>query len=177
MTLIRRRRLTDWIVNTSPLQYLHQLECLWILEKFCAQIQVPTAVYDEIQRGIEDGVNLPDLDTLAWVSVTQPTQIGFFPVMGRLGRGELEVIALGLENQDSILVLDDGLARRHAKRLGLSIKGTLGLLLEAKKRGWIPELTSQFHRLIELGFRIAPQTIQHILVQAGEYAPPDNKIN
>jgi predicted nucleic acid-binding protein len=162
--------LTKWIVNTSPLQYLHQLECLWILEKFCTQVEVPTAVYDEIQRGIESGVNLPDLDSLAWVSATRPTQTGFFPVIGRLGRGELEVIALGLENHGSILVLDDGLARRHAKRLGLSIKGTLGLLLEAKKRRWIPELTSLIHHLIELGFRIAPQTIQHILVQAGEEA-------
>lgn len=118
-----------WIVNTSPLQYLHQLECLWILEKFCTHIQIPTAVHDEIDRGIESGVNLLYLDSLAWVEVTRPTQTGFFPVIGLLGKGELEVIALGIENPGAVLVLDDGLARCHAQRMGLSIKGTLGLLL------------------------------------------------
>lgn len=160
--------MTEWIVNTSPLQYFHQLAYLWILEKFCTHIQIPTAVYDEIERGIESSVNLPVLDSLAWVEVTRPTQTGFFPVIGRLGKGELEVIALGIENPGAILVLDDGLARRHAQRMAAPIKGTLGILLEAKKRGWIPEVASPIHSLVELGFRIAPKTIQHVLEKAGE---------
>lgn len=160
--------MTKWIVNTSPLQYLHQLECLWILEKLCSQITIPTAVYSEIERGMESGVHLPNLAALTWVKVAQPTQTGFFPVIGRLGRGELEVISLGLENHGSILVLDDGLARHHAKRLGLPIKGTVGILLEAKRRGWVPDLSTQMHALVELGFRIAPCTIQHFKLLAGE---------
>lgn len=160
--------MTKWIVNTSPLQYFHQLGLLWVLEKCCTRIQIPLGVYDEIERGKESGVNLPNLESMDWIKVSQPKQTGFFPVIGRLGRGELEVIALGLENPGAILVLDDALARRHASRLGLSIKGTLGILLEAKKRNWIPNLSAPMHSLVELGFRIAPKTFQHVLSQAGE---------
>ena len=75
---------------------------------------------------------------------------------------------LGLEIPDSVLVLDDGLARRVAESLGLRLTGTLGLLLDAKGAGLIPEVASLLDQLQALRFRIAPHTRRAVLDLAGE---------
>jgi hypothetical protein len=52
--------LPEVICNTSPLQYLHQLELLHILPALAGRVTVPPAVLDEISAGQALGVNLPD---------------------------------------------------------------------------------------------------------------------
>ena len=85
-----------------------------------------------------------------------------------LGAGESEVLMLGLELPDSVLILDDGLARRVAESLGLRFTGTLGLLLDAKRAGLISAVSPLLDRLQELRFRVAPHTRRAILDLAGE---------
>ena len=53
-----------------------------------------------------------------------------------LGPGETEVLALGMEHRDAILIIDDAVARQAAGMLGLRFTGTLGLLIDAKKTGF-----------------------------------------
>lgn len=43
----------------------------------------------------------------------------------RLGKGESEAIALGIQLKAGYVLLDDSTARREARKLGLNIKGTL----------------------------------------------------
>ena len=52
----------------------------------------------------------------------------------RLGRGELEAIALARRDQ-ALLLMDEVYARAVAERVGLSSVGTLGILLEGYKQG------------------------------------------
>lgn len=56
----------------------------------------------------------------------------------QIGKGEASAIALALETADNVLILDDWKARRLAERLGLSVTGTLGVLIKAKNTGIIP---------------------------------------
>jgi predicted nucleic acid-binding protein len=65
-------------------------------------------------------------------------------------------------------VLDDALARRVAEVLGLSFTGTLGLLLDAKRVGLIPEVGPMLDRLEALRFRLAPHTRTAVLRMAEE---------
>jgi predicted nucleic acid-binding protein len=51
-----------------------------------------------------------------------------------LGRGEMAVLALGRSTQGSLILLDDALARREARRMNLHAQGTLGVLVEAYRR-------------------------------------------
>ena len=62
---------------------------------------------------------------------------------------------LALETPGSIALLDDGLARRVAIVRGIPIKGTLGLLLDAKRAGHIIAVKPSLDKLQELGFRLA----------------------
>ena len=50
-----------------------------------------------------------------------------------LDRGEAEVLALAQEVYAGLVIVDERLARQHARRLGLPLTGTLGVLLRAKQ--------------------------------------------
>ena len=47
------------------------------------------------------------------------------------------MLMLALELPDTVVVLDDALARRVAHTLNLKLTGTLGILIDAKRMGMI----------------------------------------
>ena len=120
------------ICNTSPLQYLHQADLLHLMPALFGGIQVPSAVAAELAEGKRRGIHLPELAELPWVTVRLARERRLLPLVTSLGNGEKEVLALGLEASDHLLVLDDRDARRHAIAAGLNVTGTLGVLLLAK---------------------------------------------
>lgn len=85
-----------------------------------------------------------------------------------LGPGESQVLMLALEMPGSIALLDDALARRMAISNGIPVKGTLGLLMDAKRAGHLVTVKPSLDRLQELGFRLAQQTRDAVLKLAGE---------
>jgi len=60
-----------------------------------------------------------------------------------LDNGEAEAIALATELHPESVLLDDKLARQMARRLGVPVTGTIGVLLRAKQVGLIVEVRSQ----------------------------------
>jgi predicted nucleic acid-binding protein len=160
--------LAEYVVNTSPLQYLHQVGRLTLLPALVGHVLVPPAVISELSDGRALGVDLPDPAALAWVTVRSPSHAsGLLPSL-TLGPGETEVIALTLECGDAVAVLDDRIARQAAQSLGLRVTGTLGLLLDAKYAGLIPIVAPVLDELQARRFRLAPQTRAAILKLAGE---------
>ncbi|GAC1299772.1 MAG: hypothetical protein NVSMB1_26410 [Polyangiales bacterium] len=85
-----------------------------------------------------------------------------------LGPGERAAIALARSRRSGLLLLDDGLARRHARLLGLTISGTLGVLLRAKQAGLLPSVGPKVAELERLGFRLAVSTRDAVLRLAEE---------
>jgi uncharacterized protein len=160
--------LPDIISNTSPLQYLHQLELLPVFPALAGHVIIPPAVVEEIEVGRAAGVNLPDLSKLEWISVRRPKAESALPLVTDLGPGETEVLMLGLELKESIVVLDDAFARQVAETLAVRFTGTLGLLLDAKRSGIIPSIRPLLDQLQQLRFRLSSQTRIAVLQLAGE---------
>ena len=156
------------ICNTSPLQYLHQIGQLSILPALVGSIVVPPAVLAELDAGIAKGLDLPQLENLQWIRIQAPIGAKAASLITDLGPGESQVLMLALEMPGSVALLDDALARRVATAKGISIKGTLGLLLDAKRAGHLLAVKPSLDRLQELGFRIAQQTRDAVLKLAGE---------
>lgn len=156
------------VCNTSPLQYLYQIGHLDLLPRLVGRVIVPSAVVDELAVGRAAGVALPDPTVLKWVVVQHPLSERAVRLITDLGPGESEVLMLGLELPNSVLILDDGMARRVAESLGLRFTGTLGLLLDAKRAELIPAVNPLLDQLQALRFRIAPHTRQAVLELAGE---------
>jgi uncharacterized protein len=77
--------------------------------------------------------------------------------------GESEAIALAHEKQIRLIV-DDRKAREAARRLGIAVTGTVGLLLQAKRAGVImsilPLLDSLDKHHFRIGFRLRAEALQ-----------------
>jgi hypothetical protein len=155
------------VSNTSPLQYLHQADVLDLLPRLYDRVLVPTAVIAELEEGRARGVALPDVGSLSWVSVVDPPAPEILPLAPDLGPGERSALAVAAARR-LLVILDDALARRHAGLLGLRCTGTLGILIQAKRRGHLPAVRPILDRLEGLRFRLDPTTRASALDLAGE---------
>ncbi len=85
------------ICNTSPLLYLHQVSQLELLSKLYGTVIVPRAVEEELLAGQDRGLDVPEISAIDWTHIRAPMGESVLPAIMDLGRGEAEVIALGLE--------------------------------------------------------------------------------
>ena len=108
--------------------------------------------------------------TLDWVSYRAPGAESVRRVEREppaVGRGETEVIALGLELSCPV-VLDDRKARLRARRAGLEITGTLGVLLRLHRLGLASRKLEEDLRLLEeANMRISPELRRAVLEADG----------
>lgn len=155
------------ICNTSPLQYLHQAGILHLLPSLTGKIIIPPAVAAELTAGKKAGIDLPDITSLAWLELRLPMSAAALPLVTDLGPGESQVLALALEIPGSIVIVDDLLARRVAETLQISLTGTLGVLLAAKRTGLISTIAPILDILEVLRFRVSPATRTAVLKLAG----------
>jgi len=65
-------------------------------------------------------------------------------------------------------LLDDGLARRIAGAAGLTVWGTLKVLLEGKSHGLVEGIAPLLHQLKEAGMWLSDDIARRILTLAGE---------
>lgn len=83
-------------------------------------------------------------------------------------KGEASAIALALEMTDCLLIIDDLKGRKLARRLGLTITGTLGVLIQAKQNGYISMLKPLLDKAQHTDFRLSEQLVQETLKEVGE---------
>jgi predicted nucleic acid-binding protein len=146
------------IVDTSSLIALSKLDLVFVLRDLYGEVIVPESVSHEFAQ-----------DLPPWIRVVAPRNIPLvIALREKLGYGETEVIALGIEKKDCLLVLDDHKARQTAKRLGLKITGLLGMLVKAKKKGKIDEIKPLLDQLDRGNFHISHGLKAEILKIAGE---------
>lgn len=148
------------VCNASPLIALEQIRRLDLLEHLFTRVCVPPAVVAEISRA----VHMP-----SWLSVMPLAGSVPAPMLAfRLGAGEIETIALAVERQARRVILDDLPARKAARRLGLPVVGTLGILLAAKRYRFIPAVGPSLEALVKVGFRVGPDLYHWVMRRAGE---------
>ena len=138
-----------------------------MLPALYSKVLVPASVVEELEAGRTGGHHVPSVNGLPWAQVVSSPTVTLLALATDLGRGESEAIAIAHERQ-ALLILDDGLARRHANLLGITLTGTLGVLLKAKERGHISQIAPMVARLTELGFHLSAQTRDAILNLANE---------
>lgn len=149
------------VSNSSPLIALARIQRLDLVPAILHSILIPPAVAREIAPSVPV---LPH-----WVSVQAPVgQPTVLMSRGRFGDGERETIALAVELRASAVLIDDRPARRVAEAAGLTVIGTLGLLLEAKRTGHIETVRAELDKLLNTSFFLSPQLYDLLLNMAGE---------
>jgi predicted nucleic acid-binding protein len=156
------------ISNASPLLYLYRIGAILWFPKLFDEIWTPTAVKNELLAGKSKGYDVPDPSDYAWLKIVNPKSMPSEWLALDLGAGEIATMALALENQSHIILLDDGLARRTAQAAGLQVWGTLKVLLEAKSQGLVEKIEPFVTNLSEAGMWISSEVRQRILALANE---------
>lgn len=158
----------DAISNTSPVLYLYRIGVLEWLPKLFGEIWVPQAVVLELQEGHRRGYDVPNPGDYAWLRIVEPHSVPFEWLALDLGIGELEAMALALENPQRVMLLDDALARRIALAAGLEVWGTLRVLLEGKSQGLTETIKPLVGKLEDAGIWISNDIRRRVLALAGE---------
>mgnify|MGYP001314438715 CR=1 FL=1 len=79
-----------------------------------------------------------------------------------LDAGEASAIALALEYNDSLIILDDQKARSEAIQLKLNITGTIGILLLALEKGLIESQDDIIEGIMQTNFRVSEKYLDKI---------------
>ncbi|WP_404784147.1 DUF3368 domain-containing protein [Altericista sp. CCNU0014] len=113
-------------------------------------------------------MDVPIISLVEWIQVVRISSPALVPNVTDLGQGEAEVIALGIQSPESLLILDDSLGRRIADLYQLKYTGTLGVLIKAKKSGHLNAIAPVIDQLRTQGMWLTDKIIGDILRLAGE---------
>ncbi len=130
-----------------------------LLGRLYRDIRIPPAVRSEFGR-VPEG--------MAVEPVSDPALIQ--RLRRRLDAGESEVIALGQQIKNAHLILDDEAARAEAAKMKLTVIGTVGLVLRAKRYEVISEAKPLLDALQETGFWMSAALYEQALRLAEERA-------
>jgi len=133
------------ISDTSCFIILTNIGELHLLQKLYSKITTT------IEIATEFGEPLPE-----WVEILSVKSKDTQRLLEmQIDKGESSAIALALEISDSLLILDDIKARKVATQLGLSITGTLGIIIKAKLEGIIPSVIPILNKIKQTDFRLS----------------------
>ena len=157
------------VVNSTPIISLHSVGKLELLEKMYDKVYIPYAVYEEV---CVDGDVVIDEDVLKSFSNfsierVSNTEAGRY-FRTSLHKGEVETMILASELKADLCIIDDYVARNHAKFLGLTVTGTLGLLVKCKERGFVESVAPLMDMLIRNGIFISSKLYANIQRISGE---------
>jgi predicted nucleic acid-binding protein len=141
------------VADTSPLNYLIQIDFDILLPEIYGHIIVPAGVIQELSHAGAPAVVSRWLTRVpSWVDV----RVTASPPDSRLaflGLGEKEAIQLAEEQHADLVLIDERKGRLEATRRGLRTTGTLGVLLSGGELGLIDSAGAYRRLLSETSFR------------------------
>ncbi|MDB6037805.1 MAG: hypothetical protein JWM99_1646 [Verrucomicrobiales bacterium] len=147
------------VADTSPINYLLQIGAIDLLAHFFEQIVIPKAVQKELLNAASPEVVRQWVTHLpGWATVRSALHV----VPLNLDPGETEAIALAKEMGAFAVLLDDGEARRAAKKQGLQVTGTIGILERAAAANLL-DLSIAFEKLRATTYYASPELLQAAL--------------
>jgi len=155
------------VLNASPLILLCNSKLSFVLPKLFPEIVVPEAVWKEIVNGshLDQAAQiLPELDWLEKVPIRPVPDV----VRWDLGLGETDVLSFAIKHSGYTPVLDDMLAKKCARSLGVQTIGTGTILILAKEHGLIESVEQSLRKLQRAGLWISEPIIQLLKRKAGE---------
>lgn len=165
------RMTTRWVVNASPLISLGHIGQLGLLSSLAQEVVVVPAVVTEVLHAADAA----SAALTAALSASQLHQVKAVEpdstiALWGLGAGETEVLSFARHHlaQDYEVVLDDRAARQCARSFNIRTRGTLGIVLLAKRHGLIPSAAAVIESLQMAGLFLSPTIVAQALALVGE---------
>lgn len=155
------------ISNTTPLIGLSGLNCLPLLQDLYTEVWIPREVEKEF-LALDKTIYQEVLNSAPWIKVIDLTNPQSATIYQGIDDGEAEVFALAVEHDACLVLLDENKGRKKAKEIGLTVKGTVGVLQEAKEEGLIDVIKPLLMQLRDNGIHLSESLINNALQDTGE---------
>lgn len=156
------------VSDAGPLIYLGAVGHLSLLQRLFDRVVVPEAVWREVVVVGADRPGAAATRAATWIQVLPVDARAVAPLRDRLDPGEAEAIVLASAVHANLLLIDDQAGRQLAAEFGLTIIGTLGVLVRAKRSGLLPAVRPVVEAIVALGFHATPDLIEKVAALAGE---------
>ena len=156
------------VADTGPLIAFGRIGKLELLPQVLGEVVVPASVASECVADLEKPGARAIRDALrAGLLIRRPDPSPSQPPFPVLDAGESAAIRLALKVSAAVLI-DERTGRTIATKLGLSIIGTGGVLLAAKRRGLVPAVKPVLDAITANGYHFSDALTQAILTRASE---------
>ncbi|MBE0541319.1 MAG: DUF3368 domain-containing protein [Verrucomicrobia bacterium] len=155
------------VSDTSVVNYLAAIGQTELLRLQFGKVLIPPAVWRELHAKPDlPGTAPADLaEKAGWLLVQAPTPGKVLSyLLDDLDPGEAEAIALACEHKPAVVLLDEFEGRTAARRLGLTIIGTAGILAAARAAGHLERIKPLLDRLMQAHrFRLSRDLYQQFV--------------
>lgn len=157
------------VINTSPsLALMAGCGGLGLLRELYDEVLVPHEVCEEIAAGGSTGFGVAAFERATWLrrwpQRTEPSPL----LRNALDRGEAAVIQLALNEGVSRVCIDEPVGRRLARLNGLTVTGSIGVLLRAHKEGKIESVRQAIEGMRSRGIWLSDSVVAFALRESGE---------
>jgi predicted nucleic acid-binding protein len=152
------RRLSSW----------PKAERIEFLRLVGRELVVPSAVASEIQAFGAEDVAAQALAATPWLQVVETPPVPARIQAWDLGPGESAVLAWCHSHPGAMAIIDDLEGRRCAAAFQIPVRGTLGLILLAKKSGQIPAARPVAESMRRSGMFLSDRVLNRALAMVGE---------
>jgi predicted nucleic acid-binding protein len=159
---------SNWVVNASPLIVLGKVGLLTLLPRLAAALIIPASVAQEIEAGPSHDPARNWLAQEGKETIRADGTIDQKIVAWDLGSGESAVLTWALQHSDCEAILDDRAARKCALVNGIPVRGSIGVILAARKRRLIPAAKPVLDDLVRAGLFIEDSLLREALRLVGE---------
>ena len=158
------------VSDTSPINNLAAINHLHLLNQLYGTVFIPEAVYRELTDPNFPVAGATEVQTFDWIQTRTINDRTLVEALSNeLDTGEAEAIALAVEMQADQVLIDERRGRLIANRMNLRYTGILGILVEAKSKGLIPEVKPLLNALINVaGFWVAEPVRSSVLELVNE---------
>ena len=149
---------------------LARIEALQLLPTLYDTVTVPEAVWTEVVAEGEGRPGAQAVRTAAWIDLQAVANRNLVWALRRdLDAGEAEAIALAIETESALLLMDERQGRATAEHFGLPHIGLIGVLIEAKENAHVEAVQPYLDALKEeAGFWISDRLYRRVLQDEGE---------
>jgi predicted nucleic acid-binding protein len=145
------------VSDTSCLILFYKIGELDLLKKLFGKLHITDIVKKEFNRPVPD-----------WIEVVAPKTDMQKGLSSYLDPGEASAIALATEHEHSLLIIDEVKGRKAAKELGVSVTGSLGVLIALKKKGHVEAIGPIIEKIQKTNFRVSDRLIEQVLEKAND---------
>lgn len=156
------------VADSSPLIVLARAGLIELLRVAGDEVLVPEAVAVEVRRRGPSDPTLKALASHPWLRIVAVGTVPPVIVAWDLGAGESAVLAWARSHPGCQAILDDEAARRCAASLSVPVKGTLGVVLLAKRRGVVAKARPVLEKIMQAGLYLSDKLMNDALVLVGE---------